>query len=501
MLICLLWSGCAPAAFGAQRGILAPPPSAKPVVNGPEVYGVHPGHPFLYVVPATGDRPITFSATALPAGLAIDPSTGIIRGTIGRAGEYPVHLTARNAHGATTRAFKIVAGDTLALTPPMGWSSWYMAFDNISDELIRAQADAIVSSGLINHGYSYVDIDEGWNIKVPDVNAGGAGTRRTIAGDLKPNSTFPDMKALTDYVHSKGLKIGIYTSPGPKTCGGFEGSYQHEQQDARLFASWGFDLLKYDMCSYTELLHGSKDAEEVKRPYRIMGAILKTLDRDMLFNLCEYGMADVWSWAREVGGHFWRTAGDVGDQERGLWSSVSTIGFGQAGKEKWAGPGGWNDPDNILIGEIYWKGHLAPTPLTHNEQYTYVTLWSLLSSPLVFGGDVTKLDDFTLSLLTNDEVIAIDQDPLGRQAAPARRSSHSEVWVKDLHDGSKALGLFNRSDSEYVVAVRWSDLGISGPWVVRDLWRQKDLGPRTRSFQMSVGEHGAEMFSLTKVRR
>ena len=496
----LFCCGCASAGSGAQRDILTPPPPAKPVINGPAVYGVRPGHPFLYLVPTTGERPIQFSAAALPRGLSLDPVTGIITGTIARAGEYAVRLSASNAHGKATRAFKIIVGSTLALTPPMGWSSWYMAYANISDELIRAQADALISSGLVQHGYSFVDIDDGWNIKVSGADAAGAGTARTAAGDLMPNAKFPDMKALTSYVHGKGLKTGIYTSPGPSTCGGYEGSYRHEKQDAQLFSSWGFDLVKYDLCSYRKILSDSKNPEDIEKPYQLMGDILKAQDRDMLFNLCEYGRGDVWTWARKAGGHFWRTTGDVGGggPNRNLWVNMSSMGFGQAGKEKWAGPGGWNDPDNILIGQIYWNGQLAPTPLTHNEQYTYVTLWSVLSSPLVFGGDMTKLDDFTLSLLTNDEIIAVNQDPLGRQGAPVLRSADSEIWVKDLLDGSKAVGLFNRSNTEAQISVRWSDLGISGAWMVRDLWRQKNLGSQTESFQMPVGEHGAEMILLLR---
>lgn len=374
-----------------------------------------------------------------------------------------------------------------------------MAYDNISDRLIRAQADAMVSSGLTQHGYSLVDIDDGWNIK-PSGTAAVLETPRTASGDMKPNSKFPSMPALTAYLHAKGLKGGIYTSPGPTTCGGYEGSYRHEQQDAQLFADWGFDLVKYDMCSYGKVLQGSKKPEDLEKPYRLMGSLLQAQHRDLLFNLCEYGKADVWTWGREIGGHFWRTSGDVGDPAHDLWNSVSRIGFAQAGKEKWAGPGGWNDPDNILIGQIIWKGHPASAPLTHNEQYTYVTLWSVLSSPLVFGGDVTKLDAFTLSLLTNDEILAVDQDPLAAQGSPVQRSGDSEVWVKDLAGGAKAVALFNHSDTESPVTVRWSDLKISGAWKVRDLWRQTSLGSHTGSFQMSVGEHGAEMVLLQKGR-
>lgn len=487
----------APLITAEQRGVLTPPAPAKPRINGPAIYGVHPGHPFLYRIPATGDRPMKFSVDRLPHGLSLDSSTGIITGIVADAGEYAVTLRAGNSQGKAQKQFHIVAGDKLALTPPMGWSTWYMALATISGKLVRTQADAMVSSGLVNHGYSYVDIDDGWNIKVPPKGSGGEPSRKPD-GSLKTNSSFPDMKGLTTYVHSKGLKIGIYISPGPSTCGGYEGSYGHEAQDARLFAQWGFDLLKYDLCSYSKLLKDRNNAEEIRKPYQLMGALLQKQDRDFLYNLCEYGLGDVTGWARQVGGNFWRTAGDVGSPEKDLWNNVSTIGFGQAANARWAGPGGWNDPDNILIGYISQHGQLLPTPLTHNEQYTYVTLWTLLDAPLIFGGDMTKLDDFTLSLLTNDEVIAVNQDSLGKQAVPVHISGSSQVWAKNLQDGSKAVGLFNSSANEAVVAVRWSDLGIHGKHRVRDLWRQKDLGQFDGEFHMSVGENGAELIAIEK---
>ena len=361
-----------------QRGILTPKESEKPQIHSPARYGAHPEHPILYRIPATGQRPMQFSAEQLPTGLSLDGSTGIIKGQGLDAGTYSITLHASNSLGTAQKAFQVVVGDTLALTPPMGWSTWYMAFAEISDQLVRAQAAAMVSSGLVNHGYSYVDIDDGWNMKMPKEGTENGQTGRDQAGNQKPNAEFPDMQALTDYVHGLGLKVGIYSSPGPRTCGGYEGSYGHEAQDADLFAKWGFDLLKYDMCSYGRMIKDRNDTAEVSKPYRLMGSELRRQKRDMTYNLCEYGWANVPTWGKEVGGNFWRTAGDVGAARKSLWDLMSAIGFGQAGKEKWAGPGGWNDPDNILIGDIIWKKQLVPTPLTHNEQYTYMTLWSLL---------------------------------------------------------------------------------------------------------------------------
>jgi alpha-galactosidase len=317
---------------------------------------------------------------------------------------------------------------------------------------------------------------------------------RDAQGNLLTNLSFPDVKAMTDEIHGKGLKSGIYISPGPRTCGGFEGSYQHEEQDARQFAAWGFDFLKYDLCSYAELMKDRHNNEEAKKPYRLMSSILSQLDRDFVFNLCEYGWGDVWEWARDVGGNFWRTSDYVGAGLDGsLWKSMDAYGFGEAGKEKWAGPGGWNDPDNILLGDIIWKDQLVPTPLTANEQYTWMTLWSVLDAPLIFGGDMTQLDDFTLNILTNDEVIAVNQDALGRQAAQVAKNGSLEAWAKPLEDGAKAVGLFNRGDADGEVTVKWSDLSLQGKHNVRDLWRQKDLGAFDGDFHLKVGAHGAEL--------
>jgi alpha-galactosidase len=481
----------------AAGDILTPPSSPKPQINGPTIYGVHPGHPILYRIPATGDRPMTFSARRLPAGIQLDASTGILHGVISTAGEYEVTLQARNSLGSAKRRFRIVVGDKIALTPPMGWSTWYLVHLNISDQLVRSEADAMVSTGLVNYGYSFINIDDGWNIKPSSSDPAIGGAPRDADGDLRSNRNFPDMKALADYVHSKGFKIGIYISPGPLTCGGFEGSYRHEAQDARLFASWDFDLLKYDLCSYSKLLKHPNDAEELKQPYQLMGSELQKQNRDFVYNLCEYGNGDVWKWARDVHGNFWRTNGDVGYLETphsSLWGNVAAYGFRQAGIEKWAGPGGWNDPDNLLIGKIQWDGRLITAPLTHNEQYSYMTLWSLMDAPLVFGGDMTQLDPFTLSLLTNSEVIAVNQDALGKQAAPVAKHGDIEIWAKDMEDGSKAIGLFNRGEKEAEVTASWADLGLHGRHTVHDLWRQKDLGKFDHEFHTSVGPHGAAMF-------
>jgi alpha-galactosidase len=492
-------------ASSAQPGsdrILTPAPSPKPRINGPSLYGAHPGHPFLYRMPVTGQRPMRFETTGLPASLHLDRASGIISGTTPAKGDYVVTLRAKNALGAARRKWKIVAGDTLALTPPMGWSTWYMAYTNISDKLVRDQTDAMVSSGMADHGYSMINIDDGWNIKLGTNDPEIGGAPRDVEGNLRPNRRFPDMKGLTDYIHGKGLRAGIYIGPGPRTCGGYEASYGHEEQDARLFSRWGFDFLKYDLCSYQrEFIKDPESREEQRRPYAVMNAAVQKLDRDFIFNFCQYGRAKVWEWGRETGAHFWRTEGDVGGgggQNHTLWRNVDVMGFGLAGKENYAGPGGWNDPDNLLIGYIRWNRQLGPAPLTADEQYTYVSLWSIAAAPLVFGGDMTKLDPFTLSLLTNDEVIDINQDALGKQGYPVIKEGTTEVWYKPLDDGSVAIGLFNRGEDETKITAKFSELRLDGKWIVRDVWRQHDLGQFAGEYSVTVAKHGAVLLRLRR---
>ncbi len=479
--------------------ILTPKPPKTPRINGPKVFGVRPGSPFLFTIPATGARPMEFAAEGLPAGLKLDSASGQITGAVKEKGEHAVTLRARNALGSAEREFRIVIGDQLALTPSMGWNSWYTHFISVSDKIMRDAADAMVSTGMINHGYAYVNIDEGWSIRPDSTEPDLAGEPRDAEGNIRPNRKFPDMKAMTDYIHSKGLKAGLYTSPGPLACGKCAGSYEHEEQDARQYAAWGFDFLKYDWCSYGKIAK-DKSLPELKKPYLLMNTALRKLDRDFVYNLCQYGMGDVWKWGAEVGGHSWRTTGDLGAASN-LWSNVESIGFSQNGLEKYAGPGHWNDPDYLLIGHIGWKGAIRPTPLTPNEQYTHVTLWCMLASPLIFSGDMTKLDEFTLSLLCNDEVIAVDQDPLGKQGRRVATDGEREVWAKDLEDGTKAVGLFNRDEVAGTVVANWSDLGVKGPQVVRDLWRQKDLGTFDEKYESPVGRHGAVMLKLTPAKK
>jgi len=475
--------------------ILTPPSGPEPEIHGPKVYGCRPGHPFLYTIPATGNRPMVFAAKGLPHGLKLDPKTGMITGTVARRGEYTVMLRAKNSIGTARRELRIICGDQIALTPPMGWNSWNCFAGAVTEDRIKAAATAMVSSGLINHGWTYINVDDFWQVNPSSSDPTLHGPQRTADGRIIPNPRFPDMKGMADFIHAKGLKAGLYSSPGPWTCGGCVGSWQHEQQDAQQYADWGFDYLKYDWCSYGDVVHGSGVAYLAK-PYQVMRAALNSVPRDIVFSFCQYGMGDVWKWGAQTGGNSWRTTGDIQD----TWASMSRNGFSQDGLAPYAGPGHWNDPDMLVVGDVGWGPDLHPTRLTPDEQYTHISLWCLLSSPLLIGCDMTKLDAFTLSLLSNDEVLAVDQDSLGREASRVSQDGSAEVWSKDLDDGSKAVGLFNRGDDEGPVTAKWSDLGISGRQTVRDLWRQKDVGQFDTEFTATVPSHGVVLVKISPVK-
>jgi len=359
----------------------------------------------------------------------------------------------------------------------MGWNSWNHFAEKVTDADVRSAADAIVATGMRDAGYVYVNIDDGWE----------AG--RDAEGNIKANSKFPDMKALSHYVHSKGLKLGIYSSPGAKTCAGFEGSYGHEEQDARSYAAWGVDYLKYDLCSYMGVmkLHDPGQAPEtanemMKGAYKKMHEALVSTHRPILYSLCQYGVASVWEWAPEVGANTWRTTDDISDSYR----SMALIGFSQAGLEKFAGPGHWNDPDMLEIG----NGGM------NADQYrTQMSLWSMLAAPLLAGNDLSKMDEPTSSILMNKEVIAVDQDKLGVQGT---RVGPPQIWVKPLSDGAKAVAIFNyvTDDEAEPLTLRLKDVGINGPVHARDLWAHKDLGVLRDSYTVTVPQGGVVMLRL-----
>lgn len=511
-LVCLIIFGVSLTVLRAATSpsetadILTPPAPREPRINGPLVYGVRPGSPFLYRIPCTGERPMKFSAKDLPAGLSLESQSGVITGKLADAGTSRVTLIARNSRGETKREFRIVVGKTLALTPPMGWNSWYIHYNRVSDAVMRQAADQMIDSGMADYGYQYVNIDDCWMKKRGDPPYRDAGEA------VLPNLKFPDMKALAGYIHSKGLKAGLYTSPGPWTCGGYVGAYQHEAIDARRFAEWGFDFLKYDWCSYGKIFHAgdsrltntvsvevAKGVTGYQFPYQLMWGELQKLDRDIVFNLCQYGMSDVWTWGGEVG-NSWRTTGDLGVEPNSRLPGFYSIAFKNAKHWEYAQPGAWNDPDYILIGWVgnaHGMGEGKKTTLTPDEQYSYMSLWSLMAAPLIFSGDMAKLDKFTLNVLCNAEVIAVDQDPLGKQGKILRQSETEFVLVKQLEDGSQAIGLFNLDDHPTRLAVSWSELGLTGRQHARDMWRQKDLGNFKNEFHADVPRHGVILVRLS----
>jgi alpha-galactosidase len=480
--------------------MLTPPAPRRPLIHGPQVYGVRPGSPFLYRIPATGDRPMKFSARALPEGLSLDAASGIISGRIAdrTPTKHTVMLVAENAQGKEGRELGIVVGDTLSLTPQMGWNDWYTHYDRVTDATVRQAADFMISSGMADYGYQYVNIDDCWMNSAKNRDPRRSGPLRDANGNIQANSYFPDMKALTEYIHSKGLKAGLYTSPGPTTCAGFAGSYQHEEQDVRQFAAWGFDFLKYDWCSYTGVA-GGKDLASLQKPYRLMSEILRKIDRDIVLNFCQYGMGDVWKWGAETGGNSWRTTGDLGVEGRVRLPGFYRIGMANAQHWEYGGPGHWNDPDYILIGwygNARAMGQAQKADLTANECYSYMSMWSLMAAPLFFSGDMSKLDAFTLNVLCNAEVIDIDQDILGKQGRIVRQSAEEFVLAKPLADGSVAVGLFNLDGKPRKMEIRWEDLEFKGACRVRDLWRQKDVGTQRNTYAVEVPRHGVSMVKI-----
>lgn len=353
----------------------------------------------------------------------------------------------------------------LARTPPMGWNSWNHFGCKVSDRIVRAQADAMIKNGMKAVGYTYVNIDDCWEGK------------RDAKGFIHPNAKFPNMKALAAYLHSKGLKLGIYSSPGPKTCDGYEGSYDHEYQDARTYAEWGVDYLKYDWCSGRDVYR----RDQIPAAFKKMHEALQQAGRPIVYSI--HGRGRVWFWGAAVGANLWRTTGDIKDN----YARMALIGFGQSGLEKFAGPGHWNDPDMLEIGN---------GGMSDREYRFHMTLWCLLAAPLIAGSDLTQLTPEDLKILTNPEVIAVDQDPAGVQGHRVWQQGPLEVWMKPLADGSKAVGLFNREQSTIRITVRFRNIGIGKVATVRDLWARKDLGKFHGSYSADVPEHGACLIKI-----
>ena len=481
-----------------KKYILTPPVKETPRINGAKVFGVRPGSIFFYTIPASGKRPMTFSAVNLPQGLTLDANTGRITGSVSQAGTYPVTLKASNALGDYEREFRIIVGDKIGLTPAMGWNSWNCWGNAIDQEKVLAAAKGMVESGLINHGWSYINIDDGWQ-----------GLRGGQFKGIMPNKKFPDMKGLSDLVHGMGLRLGIYSGPWVRTYAGHIGSYSDNEDgtydwvtqglvnenyratgrlegintghgkfsfvknDVQQWVDWGMDYLKYDW--------NPNDYYHVKE----MHDALRSHNRDVLYSMSNsgpYGDAMMFVQFANV----WRTTGDIRDN----WTSVERLGFSQTKWAPFVGPGHFADPDMLVVGFVGWGPNLHFTGLTPDEQFSHISLWSLLCSPMLLGCDLSRLDEFTLSLLTNDEVIEVSQDPLGIMAMPIIDREGYMVYQKPLEDGSVAMGIFNRNSEEIEVTVTLGNLGMRGQQTIRDLWRQQDITETNGEFKTKVNPHG-----------
>jgi alpha-galactosidase len=468
--------------------------TAEPMLNYPRITGATPGRPFMFLIPASGEGPLTFAAKNLPAGVQLNPSTGLITGSLAQAGRTVVDLTVTGPKGKATGQITIVGGDhMLALTPPLGWNSWNAWGGTVTAEHVRASADGMVASGLARQGYTYINIDDAWEGGLEPNPGTGRGhnvaAARDAAGEITTNANFPDMKGLVDHIHSLGLKAGIYSSPGPTTCQGLAGTFQHEQQDAETWAKWGFDYIKYDWCSY----QGDRNSlADLQKPYVLMRTALDHVNRDLVFSLCQYGWGNVWEWGQSLGGNLWRMTGDIRDS----WPSMAGIAFQQTGREKYAGPGHWNDTDMLVVGMVGWSQGSRPTNLTPNEQLTHISLWALQAAPMLIGADLSRIDEWTTNLLGNREVLGVNQDELGRPAGRLSSDGWLEVWARPLSDGTTAVGLFNRSPESATVSVKLADLGLSGTQPVRDLWRHASLSAARDVLAATVPRHGVVLVKV-----
>ncbi len=470
-----------------QLGILTPPERPEPRINGPSVFGVRPGHPVIYHVPVTGEEPIEVEVVAVDgqrmleagplSGLRFDGISRVVSGRVDEPGEYRLAFRAKNARGSVERPFTLKVGEAICLTPVMGWSSRNALGDEPTQSKIIAAANTLTASGLARHGWNTLVVDDHWARK----------TGKTIL----PNENFPSMKKLTAYLHGRGFRAGISSSPGELTAGGCAGSWMRELKDAGTFAAWEFDYLVYDLGSYGKAA-GVSGQQAAMHPYLLMGKALRDQKRDFVFAISQRGTHNVATWGASARGNSWRTSG--GDPDR--WTSVVGAISRQRSLWHFSAPGAFNDPGTLCVGPMRRKG-AGGQPLTPNEQYTQMSMWALMAAPLMISFDLENMDDFTRSLLSNDEVIDIDQDELGKAASCVASGRKWEVWARPLADGSIAAGLLNRGIGEIEVPLHLSAFGLEGEWRVRDCWRQKDEGAFKGTYSRSVPGHATHLVRLT----
>ncbi|MEG1260527.1 MAG: glycoside hydrolase family 27 protein [Akkermansia sp.] len=493
---------------------LTPEVSKKPAINGAKVYGARPGSPILYHVAVSGERPMKIVAQKLPAGLKMD-AQGNIRGKISAKGTYPITIGAVNKHGKATDIITLKIGEDLCLTPPMGWNSWYSYSEAINQENILHVANLFVEKGLVNHGWSFVNIDDCWQ-----------GERGGPMKAIQSNKKFPDMKGMCDKIHKMGLKAGIYSTPWIGSYAGFiggsapneKGGYaefaipeaqRHQptqffgtwpgltkqkvdhvgpvwffDKDAKQWAQWGFDYVKVDWLP--------NDVPTTERVYND----LRQSGRDIVLSLSNAAPFQNVEGLKKFA-NLWRTTGDIRDN----WGGISRV----INDDKWfahTSSGHWNDPDILQIGRIGEAGKnnasFRPTNLTPDEQYAQISLWSLLSAPLIMSSDLANLDDFTLGLITNDDVIAVNQDPAGKAAKKAINQGALQVITKELANGDLAVGFFNTGDNKETFTVKLSDLGLSGTQSVRDLWKRATVGTTKDTVTIELNKHGVVLFLFKK---
>lgn len=516
-LVCALGSVIV---YGAENSrenwpLRTPQSSAAPRINGAKVFGVRPGSPILYAIPASGSRPMTFSADTLPRGVTLDSATGLFSGTIADSGVYSMTLKASNSLGSTEKTFRFVVADTaVQLTPPMGWNSWYVYSESVSDTKIRTVAEGMKKRGLADHGWNYINIDDCWQSE-------RGGKYNAIQG----NERFHDMKGLGDYIHSLGLRFGIYSTPWVSTYAGFIGGsdlngeekkvwipekerHQKHQtygrwpglhnrkmdkvgtrwlfdNDIRQWADWGIDYIKIDW-----------KPNDIPTTQRIAEGLRKA-NRDIVLSLSNEAplknAAGLANWAQ-----LWRTTGDIHDG----WGSISNIGFNINMKfREFSAPGRFNDPDMLQVGDIGVPNSLnvnyRPSRLTAAEQYTQVSLWSLMASPLLVSCNIAGMDPFTYNLLTNDEIIDINQDPLCIQCRCVFNQNDIRVMIKPLENGDLAVGVFNLGKTTQIISVTPEMLELKTNYTVRDVWYQKDLGALGKAVTAEIGSHDCAVYRLT----
>lgn len=477
VLILVFWGCKEEAGYGIFEG--------KPRVNPPYVTGNYPATEFIFAIPTSGERPIRWKAEGLPGGLKLNPETGIIRGVVEKPGEYQVQITVSNVKGTAKSKLTLKIGDELALTPVMGWNSWNTFGGKLTEALVIETAEAMIANGMRDLGYQYVNIDDFWQLADRDVNG------HMIIDSVK----FPrGIKYVADYLHERGLKLGIYSDAARYTCGGVCGSYGFEQIDAQDFASWGVDLLKYDYCG------APVERDTAVLRYRLMGEALRSTDRSVIYSVCEWGQREPWTWAKEVGGHYWRTTWDIRDAwDMGQYDAghngVLPIYNITKELDRYAGPGGWNDPDMLIVG-MFGHSHSINSGdrkygCTLEEYRSHMSLWCMMASPLLSGNDVRNMADSVKNILLNPEVIAINQDMLGKQARVVKQTEEIDVLVKPLAEGY-AVAVFNRGETEETMKLDFAEIGVEAG-KVRDVWKHTNMGKK-EGLELTLKPHVCEVF-------